>query len=132
MKRRRNQHGNTLIEFAVSLLLITTTFTGAFQFGYALYSYNRLVNAVREAARYGSVNIGPDSAEAVRNMVVYGDPKPDPGARPLLSGLSPKNVQLITREKSVTVAIRDFQIDGLFSKLNLNGRPAVTFPFTRK
>ena len=132
MKRRRSQQGNTLIEFAVSLLLITTTFTGAFQIGCSLYSYNRLVNAVREGARYASINSDADSSEAVRNMVVYGDPKPDPAARPLISGLSQKNVQLVTGAKSVTVAIRDFQIDGLFSKLHLNGRPTVTFPFTRK
>ena len=138
MKRRRDQTGNTLIEFAVSLLLISTTFTGAFQFGYSLYIYNRLVNAVREGARYASlqpvasINSDPDLPAAVRNVVVYGDPKPGPDVRPALSGLSEKNVQVVAGAKTVTVVIRSFQIDGLFSKLNLDGRPTVTFPCTRK
>ena len=138
MKRRRDQTGNTLIEFAVSLLLISTTFTGAFQFGYSLYIYNRLVNAVREGARYASlqplasINSDPDLPVAVRKLVVYGDPKPGPDARPAISGLSEKNVQVVAGAKTVTVVIRSFQIDGPFSTLNLDGRPTVTFPCARK
>lgn len=124
---------SALIEFAGSLLLISTTFTGVFQLGYELHSYNRLVNAVREGARYASIQpMGQPLGQpaAVRRMVVYGNPNPAPNARPLLPGLSEKNVQLIVSEKTMTVAIRDFQLDGLFSKLVLDGKPTVTFPCT--
>ena len=138
MNRPRRQRGNTLIEFAGALLLISTMFTGMFQFGYSLYSYNRLVNAVREGARYasmqpyGSVNTNPDLPKTVQNMVVYGDPEPRLGAQPVISGLGVKNVQLISDAKTITVAIRDFRIDGLFSRLSLDGKPTVTFPCTRR
>ena len=138
MNRPRRQRGNTLIEFAGALLLISTMFTGMFQFGYSLYSYNRLVNAVLEGARYasmqppGSVNTNPDLPKTVQNMVVYGDPEPRLGAQPVISGLGVKNVQLISDAKTITVAIRDFRIDGLFSRLSLDGKPTVTFPCTKR
>ena len=75
---------------------------------------------------------GSALAKDIQNIVVFGDPEPGAGAQPVVSGLDVKNVQLIIGAKTATVTIRDFQIDGLFSRLNLDGKPTVTFPCTRR
>ena len=136
--RRSNagQRGSALLEFAGSLLVISALFSGMFQFGYAVYSYGRLFEAVREGARYasllsdGSSSTNADFSRMVQRMVVYGDPTPPPGRRPVVSGLAEKNVELVATDKTMTVTIRNFQLEGLFSKINLDGRPTVTFPCT--
>jgi hypothetical protein len=130
------RRGTALLEYAGSLLVISAAFSGMFQLGYSAYSYNRLVNAVRDGARYaslqpyGSSNTDPGFARAVRELVVYGDPKPGTSAKPVVPGLTEQNVELIAGDRTMTVTIRNFQIDGLFSKLNVDGRPTVTFPCT--
>jgi TadE-like protein len=132
MKRRDPRRGSALIEFAFSLMILSAMFTGIFQVGFTFYSYNSLVNAVAAGARYASLqpagSTDPEFAKSVRNMVVYGDPVPVPGAKPVVSGLTPENVTLILGKTTATVTIRDFEIDNLFSKVKLDGRPIVTFP----
>ena len=134
--RTREKRGTALLEFAGSLLVISAAFSGMFQLGYGAYSYNRLVNAVRDGARYaslqpfGSAGVDPEFSRTVQRLVVYGDPKPGPNARPVVPGLTEQNVELIVGDRTMTVTIRHFQIDGAFSKLNIEGRPTVTFPCT--
>ena len=130
MKSRRA--GSALIEFAGSLILITALFTGVFQFSYALSNYQALVNAVRAGARYASLQPpSPEVARSVRNIVVYGDPAPPANAKPVASGLTPDNVELILDSRTVTVSLRGFELGSIFSKIRLDGRPTVTFPLTR-
>ena len=77
-------------------------FSGIFQFAYSFYVYNTLVVAVRQGARYASIkpydstSTTPTSGfqNAVRNMVVYGDPNPPGGARPAVPHLLASNVTL--------------------------------------
>src|SRR5271156_2266205 len=94
-----SRRGSALIEFAGSLILISTVFTGVFQLGYAFHNYNSLVNAVRAGACYassqptGASTTNPDLAKAVRNMVVYGDPAAAPGKRTVVPGLAERNVE---------------------------------------
>jgi Flp pilus assembly protein TadG len=133
MTRRRSRAGNALIEFAGSLILLSTVFTGVFQIGYAFYTYGALVNAVRAGARYASLQRGSGAADAdignaVRNLVVYGNPAPSESDKPLVPGLTTADVQLIDSPGASTVSLRGFQIDALFTKIKLNGRPTVTFP----
>jgi len=130
---RHAERGNSLIEFAVSLALLAVMFAGIFEIGYSFYTYAALQNAVRAGARYAALQPAADPAEvakAVRNMVVYGDPAPPDRAKPLVSGLSTVHVELIDVPGARTVALRDFQIDALFMKFRLDGRPTVTFPVT--
>lgn len=130
---RRAERGNALIEFAVSLALLAVMFAGIFEIGYSFYTYAALQNAVRAGARYAALQSGTGSAEvakAVRNMVVYGDPVPPDRARPLISGLTTDHVQLIDAPGARTVSLRDFELDALFVKFKLDGRPTVTFPIT--
>lgn len=126
----RGRRGTALIEFAGSLVIITTLFTGVFQLGQSFYTYNRLVNAVRQGARFASLQ--PQAVEngAVQKLIVYGETNPAPGAAPLIAGLSERNVQVIVADHKATVVIRDFALPGMFSSTTLDGKPSVTFPIT--
>jgi hypothetical protein len=145
---RHGEKGSAMIEFVLSATLLAGFFTGIFQYGYAFYAYNVLVNAVRSGARYASLkpydshSAVPSEAFqlAVQNMVVYGDPEPPRNAAPVLGGLTRSNVQLtvtggptggsLVAPASMTVSISRFQVNSIFSVLNLDGRPSLTFPYT--
>ncbi len=134
MRRRNPSSGSALIEFAASLIVLSALFTGIFQVGYTFVTYHSLVNAVRAGARYASLQSAtstvdaPGFAKAVRNLVVYGEPAPANGSKPVVPGMTAEHVELILGPTSATVSVRDFEIDALFSKVRLDGRPTVTFP----
>lgn len=146
--RRAGERGSALLELALSATLLVVFFTGVFQVGYTFYAYNVLQNAVRAGARYASLrpyvsnSTTPDAAfaSAVRNQVAYGDPEPRPGSAPILAGLAPSNVAVtvtggpsggtVVTPAFVTVSIKGFKIDSIFSIQVLEGRPQVTFPYT--
>jgi Flp pilus assembly protein TadG len=129
---RNRRAGSALIEFAGSLIIVSALFTGIFQFSYALFTYQSLVNAARAGARYASLQApSSDLAQSVRNVVVYGDPAPQASAKPVAPGLIPANVELILEPGTATVSIRGFELASIFSKIKLDGRPSVTFPLTR-
>jgi Flp pilus assembly protein TadG len=135
MNRRRARAGSALIEFAVSLMLLAAVFVGVFQIGYAFFTYGTLVSAVRAGARYSSLQqrgaaADPEVAKAVRNLVVYGDPAPAEHAKPVVPGLATGNVEIVNGPDTSTVSLRGFEVDALFAKLKLDGRPTVTFPVT--
>jgi Flp pilus assembly protein TadG len=132
-KRRRTQTGSALIEFAGSLILLAVMFAGIFEIGYSFYTYGELVSAVRAGARYAALRphgaaADPTVAKAVRNLVVYGDPAPTDRSKPLVPGLTTDRVELIDRPDASTVSLRGFELDALFMKVKLDGRPTVTFP----
>ena len=128
------QKGSALIEFAGSLIVLTVVFTGVFQIGYGLYTYERLENAVRAGARYASTRGGTADqvATAARNLVVYGDPAPAAEAHPVLPGLSPENVTVVANGETAAVSIRGFEVDSIFAKWKLDGRPLVAFPIAQR
>jgi Flp pilus assembly protein TadG len=131
--RRASQSGNALIEFAGSLIVLSVMFAGIFEIGYSFYSYGTLVNAVRVGARYAALQAhaaDPNLAKTVRNLVVFGDPAPADGAKPLVAGLTTDKVELVNGPDTSTVSLRDFEVDALFMKVKLDGRPTATFPVT--
>jgi Flp pilus assembly protein TadG len=131
---RGSQSGNALIEFAGSLVLLAVMFAGVFEIGYSFNTYGTLVSAVRAGARYAALQprgTGADPAtvaKAVRNLVVYGDPAPANRTPPVVPGLTTEQVELINDNSGSTVSLRGFQLNALFMKVNLDGRPTVTFP----
>lgn len=142
MKRPHREEGSVFIEFALTFLLLFTVFAGAFEFGYAFYAYNLLVNATREGARYASgkpydsATSTPSTAfqTAVQNMVVYGDPNPPAGTAPILRGLNTSNVNLTVTSDGVqplqmTVSVSNFALDAVFGVVTLNNKPSVSFPY---
>ena len=135
MKNRRA--GSALIEFALSLIVVSALFTGIFQFSYALSTYHALVNAVRAGARYASLQPQPSGTakqgftKAIQNVVVYGDPAPAPNAKPVAVGLTMEKVALVLDPETVTVSVRDFELAAIFSTIKLDGKPTVTFPLAK-
>lgn len=55
MKRFRSEEGSTLVEFAVCSSVLFVSLFGIFAFCSALYSYNFVSDAAREATRYALV-----------------------------------------------------------------------------
>jgi Flp pilus assembly protein TadG len=142
-EHRGSRKGSAMIEFAIGSSILIAVFTGTFQFGYMFYQYNTLVNAIEQAARYGSLlqysstSTTPTSAytTAVQNMAVYGTPTT--GTTPLLTGLSTGNVGVTITAgpgtnftpAAVTVTLSSFTLDGFFGTQSLTNKPSVTYTY---
>jgi Flp pilus assembly protein TadG len=131
---RRNQRGHAMLELAISAGVMVTCLGGTFQFGYTFYVYNQLVSAVGDGARYASVrpvsgDVEADKA-AIRNMVVYADAQPSPGAVPVVRNLKPEQVSVdyVQDGAAVRVAIQGYRVDAVFGEFEFSGRPGVEFP----
>lgn len=135
----RKERGNALVELSLALPLLVTIFLGTWQFGYAYYLYGELEQSVRAGGRYASL-AAYDAADpsayqtAVQNVVVYGDPDPAAGARPVVPGLSPSHVhvELIfsgALPTAVTVSISGYELPAMFTSIVLNGKPGNQFPY---
>jgi len=145
---RQNHHkahkagsrGNAMVELALSVAVLVPLLLGVFQFGYAFYTYNRLVAAVREGARYGALRTYDSSTTtpsgayltAVRNITVYGDPAG--GTNPVVSGLSAGQVAVsVTMSNGVpdmiTVSLSSFSADTVVKTMTWTGKPAASFRF---
>jgi Flp pilus assembly protein TadG len=137
--RLGNRRGHAMIELAFAAMIMAACLTGTFEFGYTFYVYNQLVSAVGNGGRYAAtrtVRAEPEkAAQAIRNMVVYGDPQPAPDARPAVAGLTPDQVEVrwvkngAGEPEAVGIAVREYQIDAVFKTFTFTGRPAVEFPF---
>jgi Flp pilus assembly protein TadG len=77
MKVSNQQRGTALVEFAILLPLLLLIAFGITEFGRAIYVYNTLVKASRDAARYYSncCGSGADSTHVgyIQNLAVYGN-----------------------------------------------------------
>lgn len=135
----RKDRGNVLVELSLALPLLVTLFLGTWQFGYAYYLYGELEQSVRAGGRYASL-AAYDAAKpsayrtAVQNVVVYGDPDPGAGARPVVPGLLPSHVQVElifsgALPTAVTVSISGYELPGVFTSIVLNGKPGNQFPY---
>ena len=148
-RRRSRESGSVIVEFACSFLILTTMFTGLYQFGYTFYAYNELVSAVRAGARYASLKPYDSTTStptdafktAVQNVVVYGDPNPPDGATPIVRGLATSNVDVVATgtggaggstfaPSAMTVSINGYQINSVFTSTSMSGRPLATYPYT--
>ena len=135
-----NRRGSVMIEFAIGAGVLTSIFAGTFQFGYTFYQYNLLKNAVSDGARYASLrpydsttSTPSDSfKEAVKNMVVYGDPAG--GTSPIAPNLTASNVNLTVTftnrvPTAMTVSITGYTIGAVFGNTTLTNKPSVTYAY---
>ncbi len=79
----RSQLGQSLAETAISLTVFLLLVMGIFDFGRAIFAYNSLSNAAREAARVGAISASTEAdicRAAVTKSFVPG--APDPAACP--------------------------------------------------
>ena len=90
-KKRRDERGATLVEFAIGATVFLTAMFAVVEFGRALWTHNALSDAARRGARY-AVNHPTGDAAAVKNVVVYGDPAG--GSNALVNNLTPAHVQI--------------------------------------
>jgi Flp pilus assembly protein TadG len=141
----RRERGHAMLELAISAGVMVSCLVGTFQFGYTFYTYNQLVTAVGNGARYaaqrtyrsGSENVEQSNA-AIRNVVVYGDAQPPPDTAPVVPKLTPAEV--VVRwdlagdgtPLNVNVAIKGYTMDAIFRSFTFDGRPAVQFPYVGK
>jgi Flp pilus assembly protein TadG len=136
-RNRRNQRGNSAVEFALGFSLLWACFSGVFQYGYTMYLYNGLQNAATDGAAYASrLNYCGDKASTfttnVQQMVVFGDPTLSSGAS-MVPGLTTANVTVTltpaTFPGSVTVRVTNFAANALFSNFTFTNKPAVTMKY---
>lgn len=94
MTRLKQQHGVALIEFGLTIGILTVIVFGITEFGRAIYQYNTLAKAARDATRYLSTKAPGDAvalAEA-QCLAVYG--KPACSGTPLLPNLATSMVSV--------------------------------------
>ena len=141
-KLRNNRRGNMLVEFAIGASLLATVFGATFSWGYSFYRYDQLLAQVNAGARYAalrnydSLTTTPSGgfSAAVKNVVVYGSPSPAQDAKPAVPGLTTSNVVLTVDfnlgvPAGMTVAINNYQINGLFKKVTLMSKPKVRYTY---
>ena len=56
MKKIKNEQGQSLVEMAISLVLLLLLLSGAVEFGMAFFQFVQLRDAAQEGALYGSIN----------------------------------------------------------------------------
>ena len=56
MNKIKNERGQSLVELAVSLVLLLLLLSGAVEFGMAFFQFIQLRDAAQEGALYGSIN----------------------------------------------------------------------------
>jgi Flp pilus assembly protein TadG len=138
----KRERGHAMLELAISAGVMVSCLVGTFQFGYTFYTYNQLVTAVGNGARYAAqrtYRTGSEDVEranaAIRNMVVYGDAQPAPEAAPVVPKLTPAEVEVRWElagdgtPLNVNVAIKGYSTDAIFRSFTFDGRPSVQFPY---
>lgn len=139
LRRRRNQGGSAMVEFALGAGMLVAVFAGIFEFGYAFYLYNNLVAAVDNGARYAayrtydSDTATPTAAfsTAVKNMVVYG--QPTTGTKAVAPGLAASNVVLTpiftnSVPTGMQVSLTGYSLNAVFKTFTIN-KPVATYPY---
>lgn len=73
--RHHLERGQSLVEFAISFIVIMFLLSGAVDFGMALFSYVVLNDAAKEGATYGSMN--PTDVTGIISRVRAASPRDD-------------------------------------------------------
>lgn len=67
-KDKKSQRGQSLVELALSLMVILMLLMGAVDFGIALFAYVSMRDAAQDGAIYGSIN--PTDVTGIKNRAV--------------------------------------------------------------
>ena len=141
--RSSRQKGHAMLELAACASVLVACLAGTFQFGYTFYVYNQMVTAVGNGARYAAQRTYRDATAqdiergnaAIRNMVVYGDPRPSADAAPVLPNLQPGQVEISWAKTgdraptSVGLRVNNYPVNAVFRSFAFSGRPYVEFPY---
>jgi len=90
MKTRQRQRGVALIELAITLSLLFAITFAVTEFGRAIYTYNTLAKATRDATRYLSTQAAGNASSytTATNLAVYGTPTVATSQATLVPGLT--------------------------------------------
>lgn len=66
--QKKQQRGQSLVELAISLMVILMLLMGAIDFGIALFAYVSMRDAAQEGAVYGSIQ--PDDETGIKNRTI--------------------------------------------------------------
>lgn len=126
MKINRSERGQSLVEFAISLVVILFLLAGAVEFGLALFQYIQLRDAAQEGAVYGS--ICPRDPAKIETRVR--DHSSSPVDLSVTSGSEAVTVNVEGRD-STTATAKNFNLlkpgDGIYVEVSFNHR--VFMPF---
>lgn len=88
MQFEMRQRGVAMMELAISIFVMISITFGITEFGRAIYQYNTLAKAARDAARFLSTRDAIDTAakDQARCLVVYGNPSC--AGSPIATGLT--------------------------------------------
>lgn len=135
MKSNNTERGQSLVEFAISLVIILFLLAGAVEFGMALFQYIQLRDAAQEGALYGS--ICPRDAAKIEDRVRYASNTPlklmDPPLGPAPGDPDYVTVQVEGRDGTdgSTSTPKDLLLvkagDGIYVKATYNHR--IFMPF---
>jgi len=107
--RRNSQKGQTLVEFALAVMLFLTLLFGIIEFGRALWTWNTIVQATRAGARF-AITSDPANNTAIKNWVVYSNAAGT--GDPVLTGLSTSNVTVaFVKNDTTLIAATPYQAD---------------------
>src|SRR5215467_7070104 len=111
IKRRHNERGSTLVEFAIGITVFVTAMFAVLEFGRALWVHNALSDAARRGARYAVLH-SAGSSDEVKNIVVYGNAAGT--GQPMLNNLTTANVNVTynnfgLNHGTVSVSITGYQ-----------------------
>ena len=106
---KSRERGATLVEFAIALTVFLTAMFAVMEFGRALWVHNALTDAARRGARYAVLHSSADM-DAVKNVVVYGDPAG--GSQAVVPNLTTANV---------TVTYSDFALNKGTATVSVTG-----------
>ena len=101
--RRSRTRGVVAVEFALVLMPMIMLATGVAEFGRAIYQYETLTKATRDAARYLSVWLPTDSAYPVSQaqcLVVYGSTTCGSSGTELVPGLTTSMVTICDAQRT--------------------------------
>ena len=94
--RLSGEHGQSLLEFAITLPILLLLAAGTIEFGRAFYQYNTLSKAVREAARYmASKPYNSTERTNAARIAVYGNVTGT--GTPILPGLTTSKIVVTPR-----------------------------------
>lgn len=119
---RQRERGSTLVEFAIGATVFLTVMFAVIEFGRALWIHNALADAARRGARFAVVN-KEVSSDAVKKVVVYGDPAG--GTTPLVNNLTVENVNVTysgfgLSGGTATVSITNYQFQFVLPLVSTN------------
>src|SRR5215813_5426079 len=114
---RKNERGAALVEFAIVATVFLSVMFGVIEFGRLFWTHNALRDAARRGVRYAAIRKNDAAGmQAVKNVVVYGDPTG--GSTPLVNGLSTSNVSIeyvnyngVQLSSRATVKISNYQFN---------------------